>query len=462
MKKLLTLTLSISLIVSAFFLFGSDKVVGSTLNLAGTTYNLSGSGISSSATSITLQSLTIPQTGALITDAMLSDTFYVTLEPGSKTKQEIVSCTTATQNSGGTATLSGCTRGLLPFTPFTASTTYQFVHAGGSQVIFSDPPQLFELYVAKANTETITGLKTFSATTTFATTTVASSTISNLYSVLTRISSILNAPDFTAGLTVGSGQSISWSANNGVISGVDTISGLSTPNSSETTKAANVAYVNNLTNQGAATATDAIAGIARLSVAAVDVNNPIVVGDNDTRLNSVIQIVSTTTTTNVATATLSSIPAGGKIELDIYVASTTQGVIRFWFNEGFGSAKFNRGTDYSAMVTTNNNGSTYVGDGLLAKSTIFDGIWNACDSAVSCKNYAHFTIYNSTTTPKFGTGSIFITASTTSANPVREYRGSFQYATTTQAINSVSVAVTSTATGNGLGIGTIIKAYVTP
>lgn len=130
---------------------------GSTLPIAGTTYTLAGSGVSASATSITLQSLTLSQTGQKIQDSDLSDTFYITLEPGNRTKQEIAACTTVTQNGTGTATLSGCSRGMSPITPYTASTTLQFVHAGGSQVIFSDPPQLFNLYPAKANDETIVG-----------------------------------------------------------------------------------------------------------------------------------------------------------------------------------------------------------------------------------------------------------------------------------------------------------------
>lgn len=137
------------------------KIFGSTLNIAGSTYSLSGTGISSSATSITLSSLTITQTSQKILDADLSDTFYVTIEPGNRTKQEIASCTTVVQNSNGTATLSGCSRGLSPISPYTASTTLQFVHSGGSQVIFSDPPQLFAQYPAKDNTETITGKWTF-------------------------------------------------------------------------------------------------------------------------------------------------------------------------------------------------------------------------------------------------------------------------------------------------------------
>ena len=143
-------------------LYQNQYLGASVLPIAGTTYNLAGSGVSSSATSITLQSLTIPQTGQKIQDSDLSDTFYITLEPGNRTRQEISSCTTVTQNGGGTATLSGCSRGLSPITPYTASSTLAFVHAGGSQVIFSDPPQLFNQFAAKDNEATITKVWTYS------------------------------------------------------------------------------------------------------------------------------------------------------------------------------------------------------------------------------------------------------------------------------------------------------------
>lgn len=138
--------------------------LGSLLPIAGNTYNLSGVGVTASAASITLQSLTIKQTGQKILDADLSDTFYLTIEPGSNTKQEIVSCTTVVQNSGGTATLSGCIRGLSPISPYTASTTLAFPHAGSSQVTFSNPPQLYNRYAAKENNELISGAWTASST----------------------------------------------------------------------------------------------------------------------------------------------------------------------------------------------------------------------------------------------------------------------------------------------------------
>lgn len=125
--------------------------------IAGQTYTLAGSGISSSATSFTLTSFTITQTGQLIQDTDMSDVFYLTFEPGSRSRQEIASCTTVTQNADGTATISGCQRGLLPITPYTASSTYAFPHSGGTAVIFSNPPQLYNQVGFLENDESITG-----------------------------------------------------------------------------------------------------------------------------------------------------------------------------------------------------------------------------------------------------------------------------------------------------------------
>ncbi len=130
--------------------------------IAGQTYNLAGSGISSSAASFTLTSFTITQTGQKIQQADMSSTFYVTFEPGNKTRQEIASCTTVVQNSGGTATLSGCTRGLAPISPYTASSTLQFAHGGGTAVLVDpDSPQLFAQFAAKDNANTFTALNTY-------------------------------------------------------------------------------------------------------------------------------------------------------------------------------------------------------------------------------------------------------------------------------------------------------------
>src|SRR3990167_3279457 len=137
--------------------------------VAGLNFNLSGAGISSSATSITLQSLTIQQTGQEIVTADLiagaGNKFYITIEPGNRTRQEVVSCTAIAQSSSNnTATLSGCSRGLSPITPYTSSTTLQFSHAGGSQVIFSNPPQVYRDLVDYIDAAAIAGAVDSSAT----------------------------------------------------------------------------------------------------------------------------------------------------------------------------------------------------------------------------------------------------------------------------------------------------------
>lgn len=168
MKRKLTLVLAVIALLLGTTYYQmqqeEDLSVGAVLPVAGTTYTLAGSGVSSSATSFTLTSFTIPQSGALINDSQISDTFYMTIEPGNKNRQEIVGCTTVTQNGDGTATISGCSRGLSPMTPFTASTSLQFAHSGGSAVIISNPPQLYEQVGFLDNAENITGAWTTSVT----------------------------------------------------------------------------------------------------------------------------------------------------------------------------------------------------------------------------------------------------------------------------------------------------------
>lgn len=164
----------------------AQDTLGASVNaIAGHSYNLSGAGISSSATSLTLASLTIKQTGQKIADTDLADTFFITVEPGNTTRQEIISCTTVTQNANGTASLSGCSRGLSPITPYTASTTLQMAHAGGSVVIFSDPPQLFNQYGALSEDETVTGQWTFSTFPITASNATSSETIAGVVELAT-------------------------------------------------------------------------------------------------------------------------------------------------------------------------------------------------------------------------------------------------------------------------------------
>ena len=127
----------------------------------GGTYTLNSS-ISSTATSITLTSFTEPVSGVVYTMALLdTDIAYGTIAPRT-TSSEFISFTGITANADGTATLTGVTRGLAKKSPFTGSATFRLPHAGQSQFIISDVPQVFEQYPVKASDETITGQWTFS------------------------------------------------------------------------------------------------------------------------------------------------------------------------------------------------------------------------------------------------------------------------------------------------------------
>lgn len=120
-----------------------------------------GSSISSTQTTILLTSFTVPVTGTNITMASMGTSIaYGTLAPGTS-QSELISFTGVTQNSDGTATLTGVTRGLNKEYPYTESSSFKQPHAGQTIFILSDAPQVFNEYPAKRNDETITGRFTF-------------------------------------------------------------------------------------------------------------------------------------------------------------------------------------------------------------------------------------------------------------------------------------------------------------
>ncbi len=122
---------------------------------------LSGAGITTSAVSISVTSLTLKQTAQPLSMADFGTVGYVTLEPGSSARQEFASFTGITQNSNGTAVLTGVTRGLAPIYPYTASSSMQFTHGGGTTLIVSNSPPFYDNFVIKNNDQDISGLLTF-------------------------------------------------------------------------------------------------------------------------------------------------------------------------------------------------------------------------------------------------------------------------------------------------------------
>lgn len=130
--------------------------------MSGQSFTL-GSSISSTQTTILLSSFKVPVTGTDITMASMGTSIaFGTLAPGTSSS-ELISFTGVTQNSDGSALLTGVTRGLDKEYPGTEDTTFKQPHAGQTIFILSDAPQVFNQYTAKVNAETITGKWTFPA-----------------------------------------------------------------------------------------------------------------------------------------------------------------------------------------------------------------------------------------------------------------------------------------------------------
>lgn len=143
----------------------STQTFGAFNPTGGGTYRLQSS-VGTTNTSIPLSSFKEPISGVAYTMAYLNtDVGYGTLDPQQPTRSEFISFTGITQNSDGTALLTGVTRGLSRSYPYTASsTTFSQAHSGQSIFILSDAPGLFNEYLTKRGAETVTGVKTFAST----------------------------------------------------------------------------------------------------------------------------------------------------------------------------------------------------------------------------------------------------------------------------------------------------------
>lgn len=176
MKKtlpyLLTL-LPIAILVAVVYLIPPGSLqtpvatpsLGSVNAVGGTSYYLYGSGVAATDSSITLTSFKQPVNQYPLRMADFGTIGYLTLEPGNSNRQEFVSFSNVVQNTDGTATLTGVVRGLAPVYPFTASSTIQKAHGGGTVAVLSNPPQFYQQFYSLGNIGTSTNVLTFSSTT---------------------------------------------------------------------------------------------------------------------------------------------------------------------------------------------------------------------------------------------------------------------------------------------------------
>lgn len=162
----------ILVIPTVFLLSLAGYTVPATSPLAATpqygSFNPTGAGtyylqstITSSQTTINLSSFTEPGSGTPYTMSFLNSSIeYATLAPQTA-QSEFISFTGITQNSDGTATLTGVTRGLGRTSPYTPSSSYAYPHSGQTRVILSNPPELYRQYASLSNAQTFTGQITF-------------------------------------------------------------------------------------------------------------------------------------------------------------------------------------------------------------------------------------------------------------------------------------------------------------
>lgn len=248
----------------------------------GGTYRLQSS-ISSTQTSITLSSFKEPVSGTLYTMAYLNSSIeYGTLDPQTS-NSEFISFTGITQNSDGTATLTGVTRGLSRSYPYTSATTYKLTHSGQSIFILSNTPQLYASYANKSNSESITGQWTFASTSpalydgTFS---ISTSSLQIPYA--SWIATVANVASTSAQSSVLSGTN-TWTGSNtfsalatfssGLTSaGTITSNGSATfnsttqvPYSSASSSAASVGYVNGVAVAGSPNSATTTKGIIQLA-----------------------------------------------------------------------------------------------------------------------------------------------------------------------------------------------------
>lgn len=131
--------------------------------VGGQTYYLAGAGITATQNTIQLTSFQTPD-GRSLAMSMFGSIGYAALEPGTS-KLEDVTFSGITQNSNGTATLTGVTRGNDFVSPYAASSTLAKAHAGGSTFILSNTAGFYgQQFLFSNNVGSSTATLTFSNT----------------------------------------------------------------------------------------------------------------------------------------------------------------------------------------------------------------------------------------------------------------------------------------------------------
>ncbi len=118
-------------------------------------FSLAGAGAVAAATSVILKSFKTID-GVALTMTNFGVIGYGTLEPGNGTLEEQISFSGVTQNANGTATLTGV-KSVLFIAPYTESSGLAKTHAGNTTFIISNTAGYYDKLTSKLDDETITG-----------------------------------------------------------------------------------------------------------------------------------------------------------------------------------------------------------------------------------------------------------------------------------------------------------------
>lgn len=198
MNYIISGIIGIAIVVAGFF--GMQQSVPSSVPLSGN-FNPSGGGtyrlgqsIGTADVTIKLSSFTEPVSGIKYTMTYLNASVgYGTLSPQSSIS-EFISFTGVTQNSDGSALLTGVVRGLsrspagTASNCTTASTTLAQGHAGQSIFILSNSPCFQAEYAARQNNENISGIWNFQS---LPTSTIIA-TLANQFTIKSYVDSVAN------------------------------------------------------------------------------------------------------------------------------------------------------------------------------------------------------------------------------------------------------------------------------
>lgn len=125
-------------------------------------FTLAGAGVIVGATTMTLNSFK-GINGVNLTMTDFGTVGYGTVQPGNSVFEEQISFTGVTQNSNGTATLTGIST-VLFIAPYTETSGFASTHTGGSTFVISNTAGFYNKLTSKADDETITGTWTFPTT----------------------------------------------------------------------------------------------------------------------------------------------------------------------------------------------------------------------------------------------------------------------------------------------------------